>query len=216
MNKTKNDSAKLRYPKILELSLIVSIVIVTAGLQISPGKPEPMQLRQPDLPITIEDVVSIVPEKAPRKPPKPGVPVAALEPELLEAPDSPVSELFLETIPEPPRPPDRKILRDEPEIPFLLIEDQPELIGGTEFIYANVRYPVIARKAGIEGDVRVAFLIDKNGNVSKIEILAEDGNIGFGEAAREVLAGSRWNPGKQRGLPVACLYEMTIRFRLTK
>lgn len=54
--------------------------------------------------------------------------------------------------------------------------DQPAVFpGGDEargaFLAANIRYPEIARLAGIEGTVIVSFVIRKDGTVSQTEVL---------------------------------------------
>jgi TonB family protein len=95
------------------------------------------------------------------------------------------------------------------------VEQMPEPIGGMPAIYERVRYPEIARRAGIEGRVVVQFLVDKEGNVVDPFILRGIGG-GTDEAAIEAIRGVKFNPGVQRGRPVSVVMQMPIVFRLNR
>lgn len=130
--------------------------------------------------------------------------------------------------PPPPPPPTDEI--------FKVVEQMPRFPGcedmkGTdkekeecakkkllEFIYANLKYPAIARENGIEGTVTIQFVVDRDGSVKDINILRDIG-AGCGTAAETAVKamntmGKRWTPGKQLGRPVKVLYTLPIRFKL--
>ncbi len=101
---------------------------------------------------------------------------------------------------------------NEPEI-FLVVERDPQLIGGLEGLQRNVRYPEIARKAGIEGRVFVQFVVNERGEVENPVITRGIGG-GCDEAALEAVKMARFSPGTQRGRPVKVQYSLPVTFRL--
>jgi len=107
--------------------------------------------------------------------------------------------------------------KDEEELP-IPESNVPQFPGGMSelgaFLQSNLRYPPEARANGVKGTVWLIFLVDKNGNVSNIQV---ERGIGMGcdrEAMRVVSLMPKWIPGKQRGIPVDVLYKLPIRFEL--
>lgn len=104
------------------------------------------------------------------------------------------------------------------ELPFTHVEMMPEFIGGTSELYKwlgnNLRYPTAAVNAGVEGKVFVKFIVEKDGTISKLEVLK---GIGFGcdeEALRTLQKMPKWNPGKQNGRAVRVYFTLPISFKL--
>ena len=86
------------------------------------------------------------------------------------------------------------------------------------YVYAQLRYPVMAREAGIEGKVVVAFVVEKDGTIGNIEILRDAGG-GCGDETKRVIASMNsmdtlWTPGKQRGIPVRVRFTLPVYFKL--
>ena len=75
-------------------------------------------------------------------------------------------------------------------------------------------YPLRAQKAGIEGFVRVRFLVDRRGRVGEVEVLEASPRGYFERAARAAVKRWRFIPGKVGGRPVETWVAVTIRFRL--
>jgi TonB family protein len=96
---------------------------------------------------------------------------------------------------------------------FLVVERMPEPIGGMQTIYEKIRYPELARKAGIEGRVVVQFVVDEQGNVVNPEIIRGIGG-GCDEAALNAIRGVQFTPGMQRGRAVKVQFQIPIVFRL--
>ncbi len=133
--------------------------------------------------------------------------------------------------PPPPPPPPPK----EEEI-FQIVEQMPRFPGCEDkstkaekdkcsqeklmqYIYANLKYPSIARENGIEGRAVIRFVVDKNGKVSDVKILRDIGG-GCGEAAAKVIKSmnkmsKRWIPGRQGGRKVKVYYTLPVIFKLT-
>ena len=87
-----------------------------------------------------------------------------------------------------------------------------------EFIYQNIRYPVIARESAIEGTVVVRFVVETDGSLQDIELVRDIGG-GCGEEATRIVRlmnekGLRWTPGEQRGRPVRVQFHLPVRFKL--
>ena len=107
---------------------------------------------------------------------------------------------------------------DEDEV-FIIVEDQPGFPGGQEalhrFLQQNIRFPAIAREAGIQGTVFVTFVVERDGSVTNVRVLRGIGGGCDEEAIRVVSMMPRWTPGKQRGRPVRVQFNMPIRFMLS-
>ena len=107
---------------------------------------------------------------------------------------------------------------EETEEVFLIVEQMPEFSGGDEalrkYLATSVKYPVIAQENGIQGRVFVAFVVDKNGNVTNVRVARPfDPNLDK-EAVRVVQSMPKWTPGKQRGKAVKVSYTVPINFVL--
>ncbi|MDV7394015.1 energy transducer TonB, partial [Arthrospira platensis SPKY1] len=95
----------------------------------------------------------------------------------------------------------------------MVVEQQPELIGGIAKLQSNIRYPEIARKAGIEGRVFVQFVVDEQGNVNNPVVIRGIGG-GCDEEALKAVQKAKFKPGMQRGRPVKVRYSLPIVFKL--
>jgi len=86
------------------------------------------------------------------------------------------------------------------------------------YLYKNISYPTLAKEAGVQGQVVVQFVVDKEGSITNIKLLRDIG-AGCGDVAMSViksmnLMGKRWTPGKQRGKPVKVIFTLPIKFKL--
>ncbi len=83
-----------------------------------------------------------------------------------------------------------------------------------EFIYENIKRPVIAREGGIEGMAVVRFVVEKDGSFSHYRILKEPGG-GSGDAAIDVVKlFPPFEPAKVDGKPVKTELTLPVKFRL--
>jgi protein TonB len=97
-------------------------------------------------------------------------------------------------------------------------EKMPEPLAGFNAVYAflksNLKYPEIPRKNGISGQVFVEFVIEKDGSISNVKVLAGVHPELDQEAMRVVKMMPKWRPGEQMGKTVRCLYNIPIRFTI--
>jgi TonB family protein len=90
------------------------------------------------------------------------------------------------------------------------VDDPPTRISGPP-----VHYPEDLRQAGIEGFVTLEFVVDQAGRVEPRSItVLNSTHPGFEPPAIEVVRGSRFSPGRVRGLGVRVLVEQTIAFTI--
>jgi TonB family protein len=110
-----------------------------------------------------------------------------------------------------------EVSQKEGEI-FQVVEQMPEFPGGMqkamEFLGKNIKYPVAAQEAKIEGRVIVQFVVGKDGSISDVQTVRGVSPELDAEAIRVVSMMPNWNPGKQRGQAVSVKYSMPIMFRL--
>ncbi|MGY6562528.1 MAG: energy transducer TonB [Luteibaculaceae bacterium] len=106
----------------------------------------------------------------------------------------------------------------EEEQVFTVVEDPPSFPGGDaalfKFLSDNIKYPAMAKDAGVTGVVFVTFKVGKDGSVTDVAVLR---GIGAGcdeEAVRVIKAMPKWTPGRQRGKEVIVQYNLPIRFTL--
>jgi protein TonB len=93
----------------------------------------------------------------------------------------------------------------------------PQFNGGMqalrEYLNRNLKYPVDARKAGIEGSVRVRFMIGKDGTISDL-VVTQGHPLLIPEALRVVQKMPPWIPGKMEGELTKFTYILPVTFRL--
>jgi len=75
-------------------------------------------------------------------------------------------------------------------------------------------YPMRARQMGIEGWVRVRFIVSEDGRVSDVEIIESQPEKIFDRAVLRCVSGWRFTPGTVEGVAVKTWVETTVRFEL--
>jgi len=112
--------------------------------------------------------------------------------------------------PMPPAPPRGRA--QEPGV-FDVVDTAPTLIGGLEGLQARVHYPEEARRADIEGQVVVQFIVGTQGQIENAEVVRSPSPL-LSDAALAAVLGSRFTPGKQDGRAVRVRFAIPITFRL--
>lgn len=100
-----------------------------------------------------------------------------------------------------------------------VVEKMPEFPGGMaelmKYLNSNIKYPVEAHKAGIQGRVVVSFVVNKDGTVKDAKIVRSVDKSIDAEALRVISAMPKWLPGYQNGKAVKVRYTVPVTFRLT-
>ena len=94
----------------------------------------------------------------------------------------------------------------------------PSFKGGEEALFRylgeNIKYPSMAKDAGIKGIVYVNFVVMEDGSIKDVKVLRGIGGGCDEEAMRVVKNMPSWDAGKQRGKPVRVSFNLPIRFTL--
>lgn len=130
---------------------------------------------------------------------------------------NPNSDIF-DIYDEPVTPKEIPQIKEEKPTIYFFAEVMPEFVGGEEGLYSylasNIKYPEIAKRAGVEGRVIIQFIVNKAGAITEISVAK---GIGAGcdeEAMRVIKSMPNWKPGKQNGLPVSVRMTVPISFKL--
>src|SRR5690625_139152 len=169
----KTDSADLRsrYPLYIQVGMIAALLVLITAFRLDLRTESNFEIVEQEQEIVqIEEIQQTQQIEQPPPPPRPPVPIEVPNDEILEDDfldlDATLDlEAPIAAAPPPPPPSAaEEAEEEEPEI-FVIVEEMPELIGGLAAIQGNIRYPEIARKAGVEGRVFVQFVVDEQGNV---------------------------------------------------
>lgn len=88
--------------------------------------------------------------------------------------------------------------------------------NGPRFLHREMpAYPIIARRLGKEGQVKLRLTIDEEGRLLNIEVI-EGAGYGFTEAAVEAVKKSTFMPAMQDGKPVMSKALLQVKFILRK
>ena len=93
------------------------------------------------------------------------------------------------------------------------VDSLPLPIGGMEVIQKNIRYPEIAKRAGIEGTVLILAEIDELGNVVNTSV-REGIGAGCDEAAIDAIKKVKFKPAIRDSMPVKYRITIPIKFKL--
>ena len=102
--------------------------------------------------------------------------------------------------------------------PARFVEEMPEPIGGMENMYAYLqsilKYPEVARNNGIQGQVFLEFVVEKDGSITNVKVIASVYPDLDQEAIRAIKLLPKWKPGKQMGKAVRTYFSIPIRFTI--
>jgi protein TonB len=214
--KVPEAETRLLYPKLVEYGLIAALSLIIIVFLTSKKLEKTITIR------TMEDVV-LETEEIPvtqqvKRPPPPARPTIPVEDPEVDAEDDLAFEDIDEidwTVEAPPRPENVA----EEIVEFFLVEEPPNIKGGLKALYdylaKNDLYPEMARKASINGDVIIGFVVDTKGNPTDVHVVAErPAGLGFGEAGMKAIQAMKFSPGYQRDRAVAVRMQQPLKFRL--
>ena len=206
------------YTIFLEIGLIVTLLIfiIIMRIDLRPPVQEEIVLDVQEE-VIMEEIVQTRQEIKVPPPPRPPVPVEVPDHEIIEEVDIMIdAELDLNApmnLPPPPRPVQEEEDKEDDEQVFVVVEQMPELIGGLESIQSKIRYPEMAKRAGISGRVIVQFVVNEKGEVVNPQVIRGIGG-GCDEEALRVVKEAKFRPGNQRGRPVKVQYTVPVIFVL--
>jgi protein TonB len=211
MRKNPSADLKLKYRKVIELSGIITLVLMLIIFQVLRAiQLEASESKTVDIKIEVEEIPVTEQIKKPPTPPKPAIPIPTESEDIPEDLTIDDTVLDLSDIPPPPPPPEE----DTEGMIFVAYDEPPSPLGGFTAIQKNLRYPEIARKAGIEGRVIVQVLVSEKGVVEDTRIMKSLGHSGCDEAAVKAIKSVKWKPALQRDKPVKVWVAIPVIFRL--
>ena len=107
------------------------------------------------------------------------------------------------------------------KIIFVTAEEMPTFKGGDlskfrNWVQSNVKYPQIALENGIQGNVVIKFVVEKDGKLSNIQVLQSPDKTLADAAVQVIQRSPKWKPGKQRNKPVPVTYTLPVSFKISK
>lgn len=212
MRKNPEANLKIKYLKVFELSMIISLFLMIIVFQaMRTFDLETNTQKNVDIQIEVADIPPTEQFKKPPPPPKPSIPIPTESDDVPEDLTIESTDLDLTDIPEPPPPPED----DDSDVNiFVAYDEPPSPIGGFVAIQKALKYPEIARKAGIEGRVIVHVLVSEAGSVENTKILKSLGHSGCDDAAVSAIKSVKWKPARQRDKPVKVWVAIPVIFKL--
>lgn len=202
------------YGLFLQMGFIGSLSIFIVVFKVNFQQPEPEIVEVFDQEeVYMEEIVQTKQVETPPPPPRPPVPVEVPNDEII---DDEIIDLdaeldFDSPLELPPPPPAEE---EEVEQIFVIVENQPELIGGLAGLQKKVKYPELAQRAGIEGRVIIDFVVDKDGSVLNPRVVRSIGG-GCDEEALKAVKAAKFKPGLQGGRPVKVSFTLPVIFNLS-
>jgi periplasmic protein TonB len=209
------------------IGLIIALALVITAFEFKTFD-KPFEI--PFTPIEDGGEIAIIPPTVVMAPPPPPAPIPS--PEVKPVDTEPTPELVVE-LPPVDVPVDGKDGERPPvsfeglggpapeaidyDAEFRIVETAPsysyDFYG---YIAKNIRYPREAERLGIEGRVVVEFVVEKDGSLSDVNILKGIGGGCDEEAMRVIKKAPKWNPGKQRGVPVKVRMSIPVMFKTSR
>ena len=202
------------------LALALILLVTAAQVDLQPGEAEFAVNLETQEVVNMEEIKQTEQNLKAPPPPKAPVPVEVPNDVVLEQEDinfdaSLDLSASLDTAGGPPGMPDETSHAEENvenEI-FVVVEEQPTLVGGIAALQKTLNYPSFAQKAGIEGRVFVEFVVDEKGDVQDAAVSRGVHKL-LDRAALDAVRQMTFRPGKQRGRPVMVQMTLPVNFEL--
>jgi periplasmic protein TonB len=103
---------------------------------------------------------------------------------------------------------------------YNMVSVKPNYPGGYEemsrFIKNNIIYPDLARDNKIQGTVYVAFVVERDGSITNINIMRSIGAGCDEESERVIKIMPKWTPGRQNNRSVRVWVVIPMRFKIVE
>jgi len=225
MKAKKSPRANLENKRIIfaQIGMIITLALVLLAFEWKTYDDSSSLNRNRKVDLTPEELAIITVQSKPPPPPKP-FPITTLLNEVGNDIDIDIDiDIDVEANAYTEMPeyiPDYKDEEPDPteNTPFKSVQEMPSFPGGDiariAYLRDNINYPLIAKETGIQGNVYVSFVVERDGSISNIGILKGIGGGCDEEAIRVIANMPKWNPGKQRTRPVRVRLNMHIVFKL--
>lgn len=221
LKKTPQANLEKRKALLFLMGTVLATALVLVGFEWKQFERSSNQLGKLNVELEEEEMIPIT-QQAPPPPPPPPPPPQTTVLEIVEDDEEIEEEIEIDT--EVDEDTEIEIVEveeeeviEEPEI-FTIVEQMPSFPGGDEKLYQflgeNMKYPPMAKDAGIQGIVYVTFVVKEDGSISDVRVLRGIGGGCNEEAIRVIKKMPKWKPGKQRGKSVRVQYNMPVRFIL--
>lgn len=108
---------------------------------------------------------------------------------------------------------------EDKETAYKTVDSPAQFTGGQEafgrWVSENMVYPPKAQEQGIQGQVAVQFIVEKDGSITEVEGIRSPDQLLTDEAVRLVKAMPKWIPAKNKGEIVRSVFVVTLAFRLS-
>lgn len=219
-NERKKPKSDLRkyYTIFFEVGLVLVLLIFIVAMRVEwRNTGENMDLTDEQEVVDMEEVIQTEQEEKPPPPPRPQVPVEVPNDEVIEDQDINLdADMELDERLEPPSPPsdgEGEGEGDEDDF-FVAVEQDPQLVGSLQDLQDKIEYPEKARRAGIEGQVIVQFIVDTDGEIEDPQVIRSVHPLLDKAAVEGIQNHAKFKPGQQRGNPVRVQFSLPIIFRL--
>jgi protein TonB len=99
-----------------------------------------------------------------------------------------------------------------------IVEQLPEFPGGMvefmKWLTHNLKYPPMAQRQKIEGEVVVSFIVNKDGSIADVKIQKSVDPSLDREALRVVRMMPQWKPGIENNKPCRTMFAIPINFKI--
>ncbi len=107
----------------------------------------------------------------------------------------------------------------EDEVPLLFAEVAPSFNGGDintfhAWVQGQLKYPAIAQENGLQGQVIITFVVEKDGKVGRVQALTSPDQSLADEAIRVLQSSPVWTPARMGDKTVALKYTIPVVFVL--
>lgn len=101
---------------------------------------------------------------------------------------------------------------------YIVVEEAPEYPEGTQallrYLRENMVYPDSCFENNIQGRVLISFIVEKDGSITKPEVVKSVNPLLDAEALRLISGMPKWKPGKHDGETCRVKYTVPVNFRL--
>jgi len=210
--KTPEANLRLKYKRVFEIAIVLALFLCIIFFQaFSKFEKKQVEKKIEIAKIEVAEIPKTEQEKIAPPPSRPAIPIESENEDIPEDETIDDTDIDFEKIPPPPPPPPTD---EDAATIFVPYDEPPQPLGGFAAIQRKLKYPEIARKAGVEGRVMVHVQIDENGAVCNTKILVSLGNNGCDEAAVDAIRSVKWKPAMQRDRPVKVWVAIPVVFKL--